>query len=375
MLSENRVRILIGSADPVRMAAAPPPTRSAADLIAHADALSQARAHALAHLPAKEGIRARRPRRQARPGRRLVLAGAALAVTAVVAAVTAQQIGTHRRPSAVDSTWGDGVVVVPIAYQNADPPPPAAGQLRALAARLTDAPYDAQTGPFRYHQIRDWGDPLMASPEGFAMSFVVDRETWEFTDNSSWSRLTQLAPQFPDHASQDYWIHHGGPWSAKPPVDTTFPPIGEAALPTDRAGLVTFMNVRYGVGAALKQVDTIYRRYVPTKATRAMVLDILADLPGLSWRGGVTDRSGRAGLAVTYDDVAHDEQWLLVFDPHTGVLLAKELVLLTSDRVNVYSLFLATGQTTQPGFPAPEAAAVPSPTPASDPTPGPDPTT
>ena len=289
---------------------------------------------------------------------------------AVVAAVTVEQVGTNRRPSAVDSTWGDGVVVVPIAYQNANPAPPAAEQLRALAARLTDAPYDAQTGPFRYHQIKDWGDPLMASPEGFAMSFVVDQETWEFTDNSIWSRLTQLAPQFPDQASRDYWVHHGGPWSAKPPVDTSFPPIGEAALPTDRAGLVTFMNVRYGVGAALKQVDTIYRRYVPTKATRAMVLDILADLPGLGWRGEVTDRNGRAGLAVTYDDVAHDEQWLLVFDPRTGALLAKELVLLKSDRVNVYSLFLATGRTTQPGFPAPEAAAVPSPTPAPDPTPG-----
>ncbi len=369
MLSEKRVRTLIGSADPVRTTAAPPPNRSAADLIAHADDLSQVRANALAHPAAKEGIRGLRPRRQARPGRRLVLAGAALAVIAVVAAVTVGQVGTHRRQSAVDSTWGDGVVVVPIAYQNTDPPPPAAEELRALAARLTDAPYDVQTGPFRYHQIKDWGDPLMASPEGFTMSFVVDQETWEFTDNSIWSRLTQLAPQFPDEASRDYWVHHGGPWSAKPPVDTTFPPIGEAALPTDRAALVTFMNVRYGVVDALKQVDTIYRRYVPTKATRAMVLDILADLPGLGWRGEVTDRNGRAGLAVTYDDGAHDEQWLLVFDPHTGVLLAKELVLLKSDRVDVYSLFLATGRTTQPGFPAPEAAAVPSPAPA-DPAPG-----
>ena len=102
-----------------------------------------------------------------------------------------------------------------------------------------------------------------------------------------------------------------------------------------------------------------------------MVLDILADLPGLGWRGEVTDRNGRAGLAVTYDDVAHDEQWLLVFDQHTGVLLAKELVLLKSGRVDVYSLFLATGRTNQPGFPAPDAAAGPSSTPgAPAPTPG-----
>jgi hypothetical protein len=117
------------------------------------------------------------------------------------------------------------------------------------------------------------------------------------------------------------------------------------------------------VDAALKQVDTIYRRYVPTKATRAMVLDILADLPGLAWRGEVTDRNGRVGVAVTYDDAAHDERWLLVFDPHTGGLLAQELVGLTSGRDEVYSLFLAIGRTTQPGFRAPEASSEPSPAP------------
>jgi len=367
MLTEDRVRALIASVDPARKAAAPPPTRSAAELIARADALSQVRADALTAPPGRGRIRHRRP---ARAGR-LVLTAAAL-VVAIVAGVTGQRLGTQRPPSAVDGRWSDGVVVAPIAYQNADPPPPAAEQLRALAARLTDAPYDTQTGPFRYHRIKDWGATRMVSPEGFALSFVEDRESWELADNATWSRLTQLAPQFPDQAARDYWVHHGGPWTDQPPVDATFPPSGEAVLPTDRAGLVTFMNVRYGVAAALKQVDTIYRRKLPTTATRAMVLDILADLPGLAWRGEVTDRDGRTGVAVTYDDVAHDEQWLLVFDPHTGVLLASELVQLTSGRVEVYSLFAAIGRTTQPGFRAPEAtsepSSVPSPAPAPYPT-------
>src|SRR4051794_37369500 len=108
MLAEDRVRTLIGSADPVRTSA-PPPTHSAADLIARADALSPGRADALDHPLTGEGVRARRP---ARP--RLVLAAAALAVVAVVTAVTVEQIGADRRPSAVDRTGGAGVVVVPI---------------------------------------------------------------------------------------------------------------------------------------------------------------------------------------------------------------------------------------------------------------------
>src|SRR5690606_35305126 len=68
--------------------------------------------------------------------------------------------------------------------------------------------------------------------------------------------------------------------------------------------------------------------HVVPLATRAAILTVLADLPGWSWRGEVTDRAGRDGVAVTFNDPEHNQEQLLIFDPATGVLLAHELVTL-----------------------------------------------
>ena len=79
------------------------------------------------------------------------------------------------------------------------------------------------------------------------------------------------------------------------------------------------------------------------------VLRVLADLPGFRWRGQVTDRAGRAGMAVTVDDREHDAQSLLIFDPGTGELLAHERLTLSPVRISSYQVILDAGRTDRMG--------------------------
>ena len=129
----------------------------------------------------------------------------------------------------------------------------------------------------------------------------------------------------------------------------SLPPVGLTPLPADRARLVDLLKAQSGAGAVGKEVSTVFGRYVVPRETRAEILRILADVPGFLWRGGVTDRAGRDGVAITFDDPQNDQQSLLIFDPGTGELLAHELLTLSPVRISSYQVILATDWTDQPG--------------------------
>jgi hypothetical protein len=54
-------------------------------------------------------------------------------------------------------------------------------------------------------------------------------------------------------------------------------------------------------------------------------------------------------VAITYDDPAHDQQSLLIFDARTGVLLAHEIVTLRPRKVSTYLVVLGTDRTDHTG--------------------------
>lgn len=303
--------------------------------------------------------------------RRLVLTAGAVAVAA--GAVTA--IRTFRTPSTVDNARivgaGGGqpgtpaassLVLVPVAYQFDSGAAPAGAQLRALAGKLVDAPYDNRTGRYMYHHTKVWGDPLVTSPDGHYMSLASETKVWQAADGTGKQVTTHLGAQYPDQESQDYWQRRsqgnpptaagtGAPAAIPLPLgaagvsapDTIALPADDLApLPSDRAGLAELLKVSFGAGAASKEVNTVYGRYVVPRKTRAEILRILADVPGFVWRGEVTDRAGRKGVAITFDDRAHDGQSLLIFHPNTGELLAHERLTLSPVRISAYKVILGT---------------------------------
>lgn len=351
MFAANQTRTLLGPADPARAAATAPPQPSAAELIARAAAVPESVVEARAAPDHPPG-------RRRTPSRRLVLAAAAVVAVATGAALLRPLV-----PSTVDGNGsgggnsaarplGIGPVLAPIAYQVDHNPPPAADRLRALAGRLTAAPYEDHTGRYAYHRLQEWGDPQMSDGPNhrYVLGFVHVEKTWQLSDGTGRQQSTPLPPEFPDRASRDYWTKRfpNGP-SDGPTSFTLTPDSRPGPPPTDPAGLAERLEVRYGCLAAAKQVAAVYTRYALPTPTRAAILDVLAGMPGFRWRGEVTDRAGRRGVAITCDDPQHAEQGLLIFDGRTGVMLADELVSLRPVRMSAYLVLLDTDRMNRAG--------------------------
>ncbi|MFI6783893.1 CU044_5270 family protein [Micromonospora sp. NPDC050276] len=335
MFGAERTRTLFGPADPARNVAVGPPPVSARELIDRAGAT--------------ETVVGRR----VRPTRRLVLAAGTLAV-AVGAVAVLQPFGEGAPDTPGEPAAAAGLVLVPVAYQFDAGPPAAGPQLRMLADKIKDAAYDHQSGRYMYHHTKVWGDPVMTSADGrHHVAFADETKVWQAADGTGNQVNTQLEPQYPDQESRDYWQRAGIGRSAATgtPAPSVVPlPPRElrppSAVPSE---LRELLKVEHGAGAASKEVSTLYGRYVVPRATRAAVLRVLADVPGFRWRGQVTDRAGRNGVAVTFDDREHDAQSLLIFDPHTGELLAHERLTLSPTRISSYQVILDVAWTDRLG--------------------------
>ncbi|MEU8391261.1 CU044_5270 family protein [Micromonospora sp. NPDC048843] len=336
MFGAERTRTLLGPADPARNAAVGPPLVSARELIERASATETVAEH-----------------RHVRPTRRLVLTAGTLAV-AVGAVAVLQPFGEDAPDTPVGPPAAAGLVLVPVAYQFDADPPAAGPQLRMLADKIKDAGYDHQSGRYMYHHTKVWGSPVMTSADGrHHVAYASETKIWQALDGTGNQIRIQLEPQYPDQESRDYWQRESAarPAATGTPAPSVRPlsPEDVRPLSADPSELRERLKVEYGAGAASKWVGTLYAQYVVPRATRAAVLRVLADVPGFRWRGQVTDRAGRKGVAVTFDDREHDQQCLLIFDPKTGELLADELLTLSPVRISSYKVILDAAWTNQPG--------------------------
>jgi hypothetical protein len=300
------------------------------------------------------------------PRRRLILAAAGLAVA--VAGATAFPAITKPDPDGqtiAQPDEGQGVVLVPISYQFTTEAPAAGPHLRALARRIVDAPYDGRTGRYGYHHTKTWGDPMMSVENGrYQVAFAQERKVWSAPDGSGRETTKQLEPEYPDPRSRDYFrrarppgapgingLAPAGPGIGDPaqggPGVSGLPAGDRPAPPRGAAELRERLDVVHGADGVGKAVATLFQREVLDRPTRAAVLRVLADVPGFVWRGRVTDRAGRAGLAITHD--VEGTRTLLVFDPRTGGLLAAEAMRISPMQVSVYTLILVTDRTNRLG--------------------------
>jgi hypothetical protein len=318
---------------------AEPPRLSASELIAWAEATAEP-----STAPAAVRSAVRLPRR-------MVLATGAITLAAgAVAVITVPGGPVEVEPGPADpSGTGAGRVLVPVAYQPGTDE--AAGpRLRALADGLVDAAYESSAGRYTYHRRQVWGDPVMTSPDDrFSVAFSQETKVWWAPGEPGRQTTVMGVPEYPDQASRDYWASRL-PVSATASADAIpLPPFESAALPSTGRELARMLKTELGAGPACKETSRIFGRYAVPRRTRAEILRVLADVQGFRWRGEVTDRAGRDGLAVTFDDREHSQQHLLIFHPRTGELLASELLTLHPVRMNAYELILETGRTDRLG--------------------------
>ncbi|MER5700722.1 CU044_5270 family protein [Micromonospora sp. NPDC002296] len=345
MHTQQQIRDLLGPADPARDAVVAPPPLSAHDVILRAEGVAPP-------VPARKSA-----------SRRTVLFGAAAAVTALGSAGLVRALRAGPPPALPTSPQPpvDGVVLQPVSYETTAAEP-AGPHLRALAARLADAPYDRAGGRYTYHHTKSWGAMGTGGPEGHMMSYVHERRDWAARDGRRWGETDTLGVEFPDEASREYFsrLRKSRPTPTPSPSRSSapsgelreYPPRKLGKLPADRAALARMLRTEQSAGLVAMAAYEMFVTHVVPRRTRADILTILADKPGFVWRGRVVDRAGRPGLAVTADlippagEYPQRAQMLLVFDPPTGELLAYEyLELAPRHRVLHYLLLLRTGRT------------------------------
>jgi hypothetical protein len=364
MSTVEEIRNLLGPADPARDTT-PVPRLAAHELIAAAEQAADPHP-ALRHdpvpgtrrVPVHGGLRDPDLAVRRGPSRRTVLAAAggalALATAGAVAAGVRRQRPV-RVPSGLGHTPGGSPgdlwssVMTLVAYEYPKHAGRAGDQLRRLADRLADAPYEGHTGRYAFHHIT--GVIALGGSADGRWQRAERGETWIWQDDDGNGRQSDrgLPPQYPDAATERWFAAQltGAPQPTGTPAPHSYPLPPVPVPPFSLSGLRREIAERSAAGIT-KAVESLYRLYVLPREQRAQILRLLAGVAGFAWRGRVTDRAGRPGVAVTMDD-PDSGQLLLIFDPGTGVLLGSELIRLEPVRISLYQVYLETDRTDQPG--------------------------
>ncbi|MCZ2803572.1 CU044_5270 family protein [Modestobacter sp. VKM Ac-2983] len=198
--------------------------------------------------------------------------------------------------------------------------------LRTIAERAAGAPDD--TGQGMYARIRTESWNLFTRIDGERVSSEVVPQTltsWTAPDGSGKS-VTALA--FPG-GKTDITTVEGGAGSR-----ALMWPLG--SLSSDPVTLADQLGAEHpasnGPAERLVAVADLTREQPIKPPVRAAVLRYLAETPGLSTTGMVTDRAGRTGLAVHVDSSMGGlpERRTVIIDPSDGRVLGTETMLTTT---------------------------------------------
>jgi hypothetical protein len=344
MFDTRDTKALLGPADPARGMRVPPPRATATEVIALAQTIT--------HRDLPSGVRRRRilvPVAAGVAAAGLVATG--LVATSLVGGRPSGGSGATGSPAAsrpAEATVTLGPVVRPVAFQFAKQPPAAGDRLRALAAQLGPSRCDTTSGKYTFIRTIGWNAVFDDSPDGKSQRIVPsDKRLWYAADGSGRIRSIDLPAVYPNEESRRYWERHPVGSTTTPRADVDDLPAGQAGpskpLPTDPAELAK----RIDTGDPFRSVHDLSGFYAVPLAARAELLRILANTPGVVWRGETTDRAGRTGVAISVD--TPEAQQVLIFDPRTGELLAWDEVERPTDTVAGSTLIMSCEHTDQLG--------------------------
>ncbi|MBM7774815.1 hypothetical protein JOD54_005019 [Actinokineospora baliensis] len=242
---------------------------------------------------------------------RMALAGAT--AVAVVIGLLLWQAAGPTAPRGTAATPDPLVITAPAL------PTPAGQRLLALAELARASGVPRPQGSTEYVELRAWYLNSQVSG-GTTVSEVVPQasRTWLFPDGSG--RLEQ------DSAGTETWSSGGRAFAF--PLNR--PPTTAAAM----AHFLHRPNPPDDIGPikTVVALNDLLRERVLTPAERAAALDLLAQLPGITYQGHTTDRVGRPAEAFSLDSAygGLPARYTLLVAPDSGLFLGNEETLTTS---------------------------------------------
>ncbi|GAA0743854.1 hypothetical protein Drose_18070 [Dactylosporangium roseum] len=328
------IRELAEHNDPARGRVVPPPVISAAELRARADGLTPMAPAGTTR--AAGGVPWwRRPGHPLRRRLPVVVWATVAAVALTAVAVVAAGRDDHDLPAPpVRAAPG---LLPQLVTDTTDPAQTALDRLSATVARLPQRP---AAGPDVCIHTQYWPsgpDTPSAPAAGDTFVAVDDRLCW--TPQRTAVRRSTLLP--PQPAGQVRVMSTGAPTTgATGAAHRSYAPgqlawlneVPSADQAVLAAQLSTYRSDRSGPDVTLEAVAEMYRYHVLNPAQRAAVLRVLANTPGLVYRGPVVDRAGRDGVAFSADrdDSAGRTRDVAVIDEDTGQLLSYERIAVLS---------------------------------------------
>ncbi|MFC4070291.1 CU044_5270 family protein [Actinoplanes subglobosus] len=211
--------------------------------------------------------------------------------------------------------------------------------LTGIAERAAAVPAPARTGDDEHLVVQSWSLWTQVDGERVTSAIIPSRaESWRGPDDSG-RRVTGFEdPRFTSTGEEWLWRYRNlfddslGTRTEEYPAGR-FPSMW--AGPPPATGTDAWLHVGHpkenGPYETIVAVTDLARERLLIPAVRASVLRIVAELPGLTYDGTVTDRAGRTGAAfsVTTDDSGLPTRHTLVVDPATGALLGYEQMLTT----------------------------------------------
>ncbi|MEU2661404.1 CU044_5270 family protein [Micromonospora sp. NPDC007220] len=324
MKAVNEVRQLLGGLDPARDVHPADENRRVRDL-------SRILASDRVAISGRRGV----------PRRRLVLAAAGTAVLAVAAGGVALE--TFRQPQPAFAATPAILSYGPPASAE-----PASARLRRLAASAAAQPAPQRpAGTVEHLESANWF--LNSSISGGRTTSAVVPQQWRSwrTDNDAGRMVKRdLPPTFRTAADRREWQRRGGRVDSVQEVRDSaagdfYTPF-QGPVPTEAGALRQWLTAGASAPEApvqyLEDVAELAGVRLLNPAQRAAVLMLLADLPGITAAGTVTDRAGRHGEAFSIVSDAHGlpAQYTVIVDPGTGALLGyEEMLTTTAGKLNV----------------------------------------
>ncbi len=214
---------------------------------------------------------------------------------------------------------------------------PAAHVLQTIAARTRELPVQPKPAGYRHFVVQSWALTTRIHNRQVTSAVIPQlRELWIAPDGSSRQISRNLPPTFQTDVQKRAWERSGKPGATADSETTTsahYSLMWSQAAPANPMALQKWLTIGHpaanGPAEAVVAATDLVKEQVLDPSQRAALLQVLSRLPGLTYRGKVTDRAGRLGALISLmsDHSGLPTRYEFVIDAADGRILSSDEVL------------------------------------------------